>query len=192
MGVPFRLYMMLLGCRPMGRFTEQHDVFFGIAQNPADLIPQILASWPEAKGKMHVDAIRAVSLVDGYEVRVVEKEQSAPLPDVQLFFLNLGGYTRNVFDEAHYKMLAVAPEKGEAIRKAKQTAFYQHTGYKEAPSHVDDKYGVDVDDVYEINDILAPEFKERFSIQLIKSSLEKEDEMVLGYITFDKLKALII
>lgn len=185
----YQLYMLMIGCRPQGRFTEQHDIFFGIAQHPSELIPHLLRFWPEAKGKMHVDALRAVRFVDGYELSVVPKEKAVN-GDQQLFFLNLGGYTRNVFDEAHYKMLVAAPEKGEAIRKAKQTAFYKHTGYKEAPSHIDDKYGVDVDDVYEIKEILAPEFKEQFSLVLTPATEEKEDEIVLGYITFEKLQNL--
>lgn len=185
----FYLYMMMIGCRPEGRFTEQHDIFFGIARHPSELIPQLLEFWPEAKGKMHVDAIRAVRQVDEFEILIQPKAATAGSGQ-QLFFLNLGGYTRNVFDEAHYKMLVVAPEKTEAIRKAKQTAFYKHTGYKEAPSHIDDKYGVDVDDVYEIKEILAPAFKEKFSIELRPAISIAEDEIILGYITFDKLRTL--
>ena len=191
MSTPFSLYMMLLGCLPDGRFTEQHDVFFGIAQHPSELIPQIIESWPEAKGRIHIDAVRPVRRVDGYHVKVVPKGQVQTPADVKLFFLNLGGYTPGVFDELHYKMLVAAPEKGEAIQKAKRTAFYKHTGYKEAPSHIDDKYGVDVDNVYEIGDILAKGFKEQFALQLTPALHDKStDEIILGYITFDKLQEL--
>jgi hypothetical protein len=189
MNPTFHLYMMMIGCRPEGRFTEQHDIFFGIARHPSELIPQLLEFWPEAKGKMHVDALRAVRYVDGFEILVRPKEEAAGSGQ-QLFFLNLGGYTREVFDEAHYKMLVVAPEKSEAIRKAKQTAFYKHTGYKEAPSHIDDKYGVDVDDIYEIKEILSPVFKNKFAIEIRPATSETKDEITLGYITFDKLRTL--
>ena len=50
-----KLYMVLLGCKPEGRHTEQHDVFFGIAPALKDLIPAFKSFWPEAKGKIHVD-----------------------------------------------------------------------------------------------------------------------------------------
>ncbi|MGN6440105.1 MAG: DUF1543 domain-containing protein [Agriterribacter sp.] len=35
--------MLLLGCKPAGRHTEQHDVFFGIGASLKDLIPDIIS-----------------------------------------------------------------------------------------------------------------------------------------------------
>jgi hypothetical protein len=32
------LFMVLIGCKPTGRHTEQHDVFFGIANELRELI----------------------------------------------------------------------------------------------------------------------------------------------------------
>ncbi|MFV8358664.1 DUF1543 domain-containing protein, partial [Flavobacterium sp. XS1P32] len=49
-----KLYMLMLGCTPAGRLTEQHDIFFGIGKSLKDLIPQIKNFWPEAKGKLHI------------------------------------------------------------------------------------------------------------------------------------------
>jgi len=50
-------------------------------------------------------------------------------------------------------MIVAAGDKGEAVKQAKNTAFYKHTGFKGADSHIDKKYGVDVDDFFEIADI---------------------------------------
>jgi hypothetical protein len=41
---PF-LFTILLGCRPAGRNTEQHDVMFGVANSLQDLIPQMKTFW---------------------------------------------------------------------------------------------------------------------------------------------------
>lgn len=185
--MPFTLYMMLVGCRPPGRFTEQHDVFFGIAETRADLIPKLNAFWPEARNRMHVDAIRPVTRVDDFSISVQPRNAAANNTSHRLFFINLGGYKQDVFDEFHYKMLVVATNKGDAIKQAKQTAFYKHTGFKGAPSHVDDKWGVDVDDVYEIDDILPAADREQFSIQIEPATIVTPDPLELGYITFDKL-----
>jgi hypothetical protein len=84
-------------------------------------------------------------------------------------------------------MLTVATDKGAAIQKARQTAFYKHTGFEGATSHIDDKYGIDVDDVYEIEDILPSRLKEKYSIQINKAENEKSDELNLGYLKTDKL-----
>lgn len=182
--------MVLIGCTPGGRHTEQHDVFFGIAENIKALVPEIIAFWPEAEGRMHIDAWRQVTNVDGYAVKVIEKScDTKPLhqPVPKLFFLNLGGYKLNEFEEYHYKMLCAAPGKGEAVQQAKQTAFYKHTGFKGAVSHIDDKYGVDVDNVYAIEDILPPGVKEKYALQLTPDASAQQDELNLGYFIFSKL-----
>jgi Domain of Unknown Function (DUF1543) len=41
-----KLFMILLGCRPKGRHTEQHDIFFGIGNELADLKPAMKNSGP--------------------------------------------------------------------------------------------------------------------------------------------------
>ena len=174
------LYMALIGCAPKGRHIEQHDVFLGIGHSIADLLPDIKAFWPEAGNTLHLDAWRAVTLVDGYLVSVIE--DAAAESSNRLFFINLGGYKRGEFEEFHYKMIVAAPGKGEAISQSKQTAFFKHTGFKGANSHIDDKYGVDVDDIFDISDILPAKLKDRFSIVLSPATPDAiADELHLGY-----------
>lgn len=184
--------MVLLGCKPKGRFTEQHDIFFGIGPSLAALVPQMNNFWPEAEGRIHIDAWKEVTAAGRYSVMVGDRQnvQTHNSPaDKKLFFLNLGGYKENEFEEFHYKVLTVAEDKAAAIQYAKQTAFYQHTGFTGAVSHIDDKYGVDVDDIYEIEDILSPALKEKYSIQIsdIKNSAS-EPEMHLGYLPLHKIQ----
>ena len=187
--MPFTLYMLMVGCRPPGRHTEQHDVFFAVAESPAGLIPKLKTFWPEAYSRMHVDAIRSVTTVDDFSISVQPRSHAATSDSHKLFFLNLGGYKQDEFDEFHYKMLAVATTKSDAIKQAKQTAFYKHTGFAGAPSHIDDKWGVDVDDVYEIEDILPAADRNRFALRIEPATAATPDVMQLGYITFDKLAA---
>lgn len=182
-----KLFMLLIGATPPGRHTEQHDVFFSIGKDIRDILPEVITFWPEAKGRLHLDAWREVSLVDGYSIQVVEEPGIASA--TQLFFINLGGYKEGEFEEFHYKMLAAAPEKGEAMRKSKNTAFYRHTGFKGATSHIDDKYGVDVDDVFAIPDILPAGIKEKYSLVIDPAPAgAKEDEMHLGYFKLDSVE----
>ena len=83
-------------------------------------------------------------------------------------------------------MIVAANDKAEAIQQSKQTAFYKHTGFKGAPSHIDDKYGLDVDDVFEIKDILSNEIKNQFSLEVNKSEEDLvEDQVHLGYFKLD-------
>jgi hypothetical protein len=190
--------MVLLGCTPEGRLTEQHDIYFDIGADLKSLVPNLKKFWPDS-GKLHVDGWRPVTQVDSWQVSVISRPaetgpaaQAAPSAQPgqsshRLFFINLGGYKPNEFDEFHYKMLVAAPEKGEAIRKAKETAFYRHTGFKGAESHIDDKYGVDVDDIYDIQDILPEAVKEKYRLHLTPAVSDSPDPVSLGYFQLHKL-----
>ena len=187
-----KLFMLLLGCKPEGRYTEQHDIFFTIGAQLADIIPALKDFWKEARGDIHVDAWREIKNVDGYKIEVVNNTNDLATGDKlnKLYFINLGGYKQNEFEEFHYKMIVIATEKSDAIRQSKQTAFYKHTGFKGAPSHVDDKYGIDVDDVYSIEEILPLEIKNKYRIHISRDNINEEDEIHLGYFTLEKLRAL--
>lgn len=188
-----KLYMVLIGCKPTARHTEQHDVFFGVAYSLKELIPSFLEFWPEGKKNLHLDAWREVKKVGNYKVTVaLNSEQSLHDPEqgARLFFINLGGYKKDEFEEFHYKMLSAGNHKGEAVQESKKTAFYRHTGFKGATSHIDDKYGIDVDDIYEISDILSPLHKKQYSILLTPTDSQEEDEIHLGYFKMDKLDHL--
>nr|WP_199158240.1 DUF1543 domain-containing protein [Pedobacter sp. ASV2] len=182
-----KLFMLMLGCKPEGRQTEQHDIFFGIASSLQQLIPDIFAFWPEAKDKIHVDAWREVNYVDGCKVEVVEARETIN-NELSLFFLNLGGYRPNEFDEPHYKMLLATPDKATAIKQAKETAFYKHTWFDGATSHIDDKYGVDVDDAFEINDVLSTKIKSLYKLKLTAAESIITDEIHLGYLPIKNIK----
>ncbi|HEY0045689.1 MAG TPA: DUF1543 domain-containing protein [Flavobacterium sp.] len=184
-----KLYMLMIGCKPVGRFTEQHDIFFGIAPSMSDLIPQVKAFWPEAKGDIHIDAWRAVTFADGYKVEIIPKRQHEHDTQV-LFFINLGGYKPDEFEEYHYKIITVADSLSEATKTAKRTTFYKHFGFKGATSHIDDKYGIDVDDAYKVEEMLSPLIKENYSINLKADANVTEDELHIGYLTLRKMATL--
>jgi hypothetical protein len=182
-----KLFFLILGCKTEGRNTEQHDSFFGIGESLKDLLPQIAAFWPDA-GTIHIDSWREVTLVDTYGINIVPKAAVTTNSFHKLFFLNLGGYKPGDPEEYHYKLLTIAADKSEAVAKAKQTAFFLHTGFKDANSHIDDKYGVDVDDVYEIADILPNNIKAQYSIDIEEVGLPlTEDQLHIGYVKLSSL-----
>src|SRR4051812_30466838 len=120
------LYMILLGSKPPGRRTEQHDFFFGFADSLANLSRQIIDAWPEAGKTLHLDGWRKVTSVDGYRVEVVRNDENKATQSQRLFFINLGGYKPCELVEYHYQVLCVAADKTDAIQQSKQTAFYKH------------------------------------------------------------------
>ncbi|MBC5841157.1 DUF1543 domain-containing protein [Flavobacterium sp. F-380] len=186
-----KLYMVMLGCTPKGRLTEQHDIFFGIGTSVKDLVPEMKAFWPEAKGKIHIDAWREITAVDNHLIQVIDKTEKQPENENTLFFINLGGYKKGEFEEYHYKMVTVSKTLGAATRKVKSTTFFKHCGFEGAgASHIDDKYGIDVDETHRVNDILDSQYKDQYGLKITKSNQPlEEDELHIGYV---KIKTISV
>lgn len=183
-----RLYMVLLGCRPAGRLTEQHDVFFGQGHSLKDLVPQMKKFWPDS-GALHIDAWREVSMVGAYSIELVKREQvSRPSKNLQLFFINLGGYQTGLFEELHCKQLIVAESIAAALKIARQSHFFKSaaTGTKAGIAHVDDKYGFDLDDIHRVEDLLVD--KDKFELRIRPADAVLADEEHLGYLKISTLK----
>ena len=75
-----------------------------------------------------------------------------------------------------------------ASKNAKATTFYKHCDFKGATSHIDDKYGIDVDDIYNVADIVDKQFKEQYTLKITKSeTVLKEDDLHIGYLKLNKI-----
>jgi len=184
-----RLYLILLGAETPGRLVEQHDYFFGIADNLADLVPELKAFWPEAGSTLHIDGWREVTKVDDCAIRVVPLPAEIPASAKKLFFLNLGGYTSGKLEEQHYIVLTVQESRALAISNAKSNLFFKTNSLKGiATSHIDEKYGVDVDGIHRVEDLLKPVFKEKYRIVIEDGADLPEDEIHLGYFKLDSIK----
>lgn len=181
-----KLFFVLLGALPKGRKIEQHDVFFGIASKIGDLKSEIENFWPEAVGKIHLDAYREVTQIDSFAIKVLPRSEAVE-SDYKLFFINLGGYKPGDMEEYHYKCLIIAKTKADAIKEAKNTAFYKHTGFEGATSHIDDKYGVDVDDIFQVEEALSATFLEEYQIYIEPTTEAVQDQHFIGYFKLDKL-----
>lgn len=181
--------MVLLGCKPEGRNTEQHDVFFGMAFSLRDLIPQMIDFWPEAKSKIHIDGWRTIERVGQYEIVLVPRvdiseSKGDELSTLNLFFVNLGGYKEGELQEFHKGVLVVAHSLEEAQKIAKTDGFYlngQSVSGPAARSHVDDKY--EVDDIVNLSEAVKG-----FCI-VIKHTTGSEEEvdLHLGYQALSKI-----
>jgi hypothetical protein len=187
---PLKLYMLLLGSKAPGRHTEQHDFFFGIATSLKELIPAMKTFWKGAVGNLHIDGWREVNTVDGYHIKVVVKDEAAVQSPNKLFFINLGGYTAGKLEEQHYVILSVKQDRVQAIQDAKKAAFFKTNTVadsKTANAHIDDKYGIDVDDIYKIEEMLPAAQKELYHLEITPGAELPEDEVHLGYFRLDRL-----
>lgn len=180
------LFMVVLGCNLPNRFTEQHDVYFGIGESISSLKKSMEAFWPEAGDRLHIDSYRVVSKVGGCSISILNRNQKVNNEGLKLFFINLGGYKPNDMEEYHYKHLVVAKNMVEAVEFAKKDLFWKHI---KSP-HVDNKYGLDVDDAFEVEDMLSKEFTERYYLHISQEQGDSsiEDKLTIGYLKLSQLK----
>lgn len=185
-----KLFMVLLGSKAPKRNVEQHDYFFGIGTSIKELVPEMKAFWPEAGASLHIDGWREVTNVDGHAITVISRLDTLKDTQQKLFFINLGGYQSNKLSEQHYTVLTVQIDRAVAVQESKKTIFYKTNTLKGANSHIDEKYGIDVDDIYKVEEILSSSFKEKYHIQIEPAPGLPEDEIILGYFRIDKLDKL--
>lgn len=188
---PLKLFMVLLGSKPLKRTVEQHDYFFGIARSLQELVPQMIEFWPEAGSSLHIDGWREINHVDGYSVTVNAKSDlKTPESGKRLFFVNLGGYQSGKLEEQHYTLLTVQEDRKGAIKTSTMTPFFKEASIasvKSASAHIDEKYGIDVDDIYRVDDVLSDETRSKYDIVLSKCADGQHDQIHLGYFKLDKL-----
>lgn len=182
-----KLFMLLLGSKAPNRNVEQHDYFFGIANSLKELVPQIKAFWPEAGKSIHIDGWREVNSVGNFKIQIVPRTPESISAAHKLFFINLGGYQSNKLEEQHYVILSVQKDRAQAVQEAKKTVFFKSNSIKGANSHIDEKYGIDVDDIYRIEDILDAKQKDLYHIHITPKDDLPEDEIHLGYFKLEKL-----
>lgn len=180
-----KLFYVIIGATPKDRHIEQHDIFFGIANSLKELVPAMTSFWEDAK--IHIDAYQEVEYVDGHKLTIVPKGQ--PTSSQQLFFINLGGYKQGHFEEFHEQHLMVDTTMGKVIKRVKQTEFYKTMGFTSAESHIDDKHGVDIDDLFKVSDILPKVMKDAYSIQLTPTNdADQSNVTKIGYIKIDSIQ----
>ena len=135
-----------------------------------------------------------------HTVKLIESDnQAANDNGLKLFFINLGGYQQGSFEEFHHKLLIVAATQADAIKQAKQSTFYKEFTFKDkdspfnAASHIDDKFEVDIDDIYNVNDLIS-------NVQiLIEPTIHNshelanadEDKEYVGYLSIKNLRRLL-
>lgn len=203
-----QLFMLKIGARPKGRLIEQHDVMFVLANSLSDVIPTVNHAWAEVKNKWHLDAWRVVNRVGDYQIVIQEnslsKEKTASdlttNNEPKLYFVNLGGYLPNQFEEFHYKTLVVADSISKATAQVKKSDFYRDYTFNNAKpalsgvatSHVDDKHELDIDEIYPVADLLPDSVS--LSIRALsddEKAIIPHDELHIGYLSLKQLKALI-
>ncbi len=138
-----KLFAVYLGGRAEGCNTELHDVVFTCGYKIEDTYLDLIDKWFGYPDRLHIDSWVEINYVDGYKVSLSSNKNKSKN---KLFFINLGGYDENKFEELHESEFLVGNKKILIKKRAKETLM---KGLDQV--HTDDLY--DIDDCIEINKV---------------------------------------
>ncbi|MFN7179004.1 DUF1543 domain-containing protein [Hyphomonas sp.] len=113
-----KLFAVFVGGNHPRANVELHDVRFCVGETLEDTIPQLRAAWWGTPKSLHIDGYAELTHVDGRPVRVVPGRAPAG-PRLSLWFINIGGYTPELFGEQHHYLFMTGTEKSEVWTRAR-------------------------------------------------------------------------
>ena len=138
-----KLFSVFLGGRAYKCNTELHDVVFTLGEKIEDTYTDLLGKWFGLPDRLHVDSWVDLNIVEGYKISLSKKKNKSPK---KLYFVNLGAYEKNRFEELHESKFMVDESKINVKKRAKELLL---VGKEQV--HLDDLY--DVDDCIEIKKV---------------------------------------
>lgn len=143
-----KLFAVFVGGNHARANIELHDLRFVAAGSLEDTIPQLRAAWWGTPSSLHIDAYAELSHVDGRRIEI--KPGPAPAaPEAALWFVNVGGYTPELFGEQHTYLFMVGASKPEIWTRARRLSPDWTSRHKDNLATIDS--------VLDVNTLLGPQ-----------------------------------
>jgi hypothetical protein len=168
-----KLFAVYVGGRVEGCHVELHDMRFAVGATIEDCFDDLKAQWWGLPESLHLDAFGALETVDGFAVTIGDRPQDS---GAKLFFVNLGGYDPEKFDELHRNVFVVASDWRAAKKKA--LALVEDW----TSPHKDNVF--EIETIVDVADAITPG---RF-VHLTPDATEKPFRFEARYIPIGKLK----
>lgn len=107
-----KLFAVGIGGKVEKANIEVHDVQFVIADKIEDTFQTLRDNW--YGDRLHMDEYKVVEGADGYRIELAESPQQT---EQELYFVNMGGYTKEQFGELHEHALFTAKSEEETREK---------------------------------------------------------------------------
>ena len=91
-----RLFSVFLGGRADKCNIELHDVVFTLGEKIEDCYNDLLGKWFGLPDRLHIDSWVEINMVEGYKVSLSKEKNKS---NKKLYFVNLGAYEKNRFEE---------------------------------------------------------------------------------------------
>ena len=113
-----KLFAVFTGGNHPRANIELHDLRFVAGDSVEATIPTLRAAWWGKPSSVHIDGYAELTEVDGWQVDLVP----GPAPEAPartLWFVNLGGYTPELFGEQHNYLFLAGSDKAEVWSRAR-------------------------------------------------------------------------
>lgn len=116
-----KLFMVLVGGHTPTSNLEVHDMRFVTGTALRDTYDTLQSEWWGDPDSLHIDGWAHVTQIDGFDLSLSPEKYTGA---EKLYFINLGGYVPDLFDEVHKNILVV--EKSLPAARAKAKAGIAH------------------------------------------------------------------
>jgi hypothetical protein len=164
-----KLFIFYVGGDCKNSNIELHDVRFCIGSTPEDCYDNLRRQWWGDPRSLHLDCWGEIEQADGFDVEIVATH--AQSLSNRLFFVNLGGYVPDQFEELHRNILLVAIDAKAAMARARE-----HMHGWSAP-HRDNIF--EVEKALNLSEIT---FGQGFSLVLRPATVEKPFRFICKYL----------
>jgi len=143
-----KLFAVFVGGNHPRANLELHDLRFVTGQTIRDTVPQLRAAWWGTPSSLHIDGYAELTHVEGRRIEIAPGPAPAR-PEASLWFINVGGYTPELFGEQHHYLFMVGVDKSRIWARARALSPDWTGRHK-------DNFAA-VDDVLEVNALLGTE-----------------------------------
>ena len=121
-------FLVFLGGRAKKANVELHDVRWVIGSTIEDTFDVLRRDWFGTIDGLHIDSYKKINYVDGYKIYLKKIENDKlnknklfkeKIPQINLWFVNIGGYDPSSMQEKHEFGLVAASSSIDAKNKAK-------------------------------------------------------------------------
>ena len=165
-----KLFGVFLGGRADKCNIELHDVVFTCSESIEKSYFDLLSKWFGNPKRLHIDSWIELKYIDGYKIHL---SKSKPSHKRKLYFINLGGYDKNKFEELHESKFLVGENRIDIKKKAKKILLLG-------------KDQVHTDDLYDVDDCITIDKVSGYYIHLTKTDILPKLNFNNGYLPIPK------
>ena len=123
-----KLFAFYIGGMAEGSLIELHDVRIFAAEKMENAYDAIRKSWWGTPQSLHLDCWGELTSADGHNISL---KKEPPASEDRLWFVNLGGYDPEDFNELHKNIFVVAPTESKAKVRALKTILHWKSHHKD-------------------------------------------------------------